>query len=106
MADPHASVERFETVRDWLLGLQDRICAAIEALDLETLSTRPVSTLSGGEKARALLARVLAGEPRWLLADEPLAAFDLRIEHSRHILSFGSLPRQRNGQTRRRRVER
>jgi iron complex transport system ATP-binding protein len=54
-----------------------QVNAAIEALDLETLSTRPVSTLSGGEKARALLARVLAGEPRWLLADEPLAALDL-----------------------------
>lgn len=51
--------------------------AALAALDLETLSTRPVSTLSGGEKARALLARVLAGEPRWILADEPLAALDL-----------------------------
>ena len=38
---------------------------------------RPVSQLSGGERARALLARVLAGEPRWLLADEPLAALDL-----------------------------
>ncbi|HTM94503.1 MAG TPA: ABC transporter ATP-binding protein, partial [Croceibacterium sp.] len=38
---------------------------------------RPVSTLSGGEKARALLARVLAGEPAWILADEPLAALDL-----------------------------
>jgi iron complex transport system ATP-binding protein len=51
--------------------------AALAALDLETFSTRPLSTLSGGEKGRALLARVLAGEPRWILADEPLAALDL-----------------------------
>ncbi|MBD3730205.1 MAG: ABC transporter ATP-binding protein [Sphingomonadales bacterium] len=51
--------------------------AALAALDLEALAQRPVSTLSGGEKARALLARVLAGSPRWILADEPLAALDL-----------------------------
>ena len=53
------------------------IAAALRALDLEGLSDRPISRLSGGEKARALLARVLAGTPRWILADEPLAALDL-----------------------------
>ena len=51
--------------------------AALAALDLEGLRTRRVSRLSGGERARVLLARVLAGEPRWILADEPLAALDL-----------------------------
>lgn len=50
---------------------------AIAALDLGALAHRPVSHLSGGEKARVLLARVLAGEPKWILADEPLAALDL-----------------------------
>ena len=50
---------------------------ALAALDLATLRHRPVSRLSGGERARVLLARVLAGEPRWILADEPLAALDL-----------------------------
>lgn len=54
-----------------------QVTAALSALDLETFANRPVSTLSGGEKARALLARVLAGEPGWILADEPLAALDL-----------------------------
>lgn len=51
--------------------------AALTALQLEPLRSRPLSQLSGGERARALLARVLAGEPRWLLADEPLANLDL-----------------------------
>jgi iron complex transport system ATP-binding protein len=51
--------------------------AALTALDLEALRHRPMSQLSGGEQARTLLARVLAGEPRWLLADEPLANLDL-----------------------------
>lgn len=53
------------------------IDAALAALDLGALRHRPVSQLSGGERARVLLARVLAGEPRWILADEPLAALDL-----------------------------
>jgi iron complex transport system ATP-binding protein len=51
--------------------------AALSALDLAAFAHRPVSQLSGGERARALLARVLAGTPRWLLADEPLANLDL-----------------------------
>ncbi len=53
------------------------VAAALTALDLDALADRPLSQLSGGEKARALLARVLAGTPRWILADEPLAALDL-----------------------------
>lgn len=51
--------------------------AALLAMDLAPLRRRPVSRLSGGERARALAARVLAGEPGWLLADEPLANLDL-----------------------------
>lgn len=54
-----------------------QVRAALEAADLTDFADRPVSTLSGGERARALLARVLAGEPQWILADEPLAALDL-----------------------------
>jgi len=53
------------------------IDAALQALDLPVFAHRPVTQLSGGERARALLARVLAGTPRWLLADEPLANLDL-----------------------------
>ena len=51
--------------------------AALARLDLTALRSRPLSRLSGGEKARAHLARVLAGEPDWILADEPLANLDL-----------------------------
>jgi len=53
------------------------IAEALAAVDLAGFAERPVSRLSGGERARALLARVLAGEPDWILADEPLAALDL-----------------------------
>ena len=53
------------------------VTEALAALDLDPFAERPVSQLSGGERARTLLARVLAGTPRWILADEPLAALDI-----------------------------
>lgn len=49
---------------------------ALEAAQLTDLADRDVTTLSGGERARAHIARVLAGEPRWLIADEPLTGLD------------------------------
>ena len=49
---------------------------AIRAAGVEELSDRQVATLSGGERARVLVARGLAGAPRFLLADEPTAGLD------------------------------
>jgi len=49
---------------------------ALSITNTEALADRPTDQLSGGERARVLLARVLAGTPRWLLADEPLASLD------------------------------
>jgi iron complex transport system ATP-binding protein len=55
---------------------QAAIAAAMAAADLDGLAGRRVLALSGGERARALLGRVLAGTPSVLLADEPLANLD------------------------------
>ena len=72
----------------WRTGAaQDRaaVDAALTALQLQDLRARPLSQLSGGQRARAMLARVLAGTPRWLLIDEPLAGQDLA--HQRSLLN-------------------
>jgi iron complex transport system ATP-binding protein len=69
---------RFPHRQRWGTSAADdaAVAAAMAATDVAGLATRTVNTLSGGERGRVLLARVLAGTPDWLLADEPLASLD------------------------------
>ena len=55
---------------------------AMQQSGVEALRQRQVDHLSGGEQARVWLARVLAGQPRLLLADEPIASLDLYYQRS------------------------
>jgi iron complex transport system ATP-binding protein len=59
----------------------EAISRAMAATGISSLAQRPIDQLSGGEQARVWLARVLAGTPRLLLADEPVANLDLRHQH-------------------------
>jgi len=65
-------------------GDEDAIAHAIEATDSGHLLPRAFPTLSGGEKARVSLARVLAQRTPIVLLDEPTAALDLR--HQEDVL--------------------
>lgn len=59
-------------------GLEPRLTRALQACDLAPQRLQAATTLSGGELARAMLARCLIGEPRVLIADEPTSGLDPR----------------------------
>ena len=52
------------------------ITRALEQCDLGDKREQPATTLSGGEFARAMLARAIVSEPDLLLVDEPITGLD------------------------------
>ena len=53
-----------------------KITQALQACDLLGHREQPATTLSGGELARAMLARALVADPEVLIIDEPIAGLD------------------------------
>src|SRR5207253_4133756 len=87
---PHISYLGGESTRDRRVA-----AAAIERLELDPLAHRLLSTRSGGERQRAVLARALAQEASVLLLDEPTSALD--VGHQQQVLELVDALRREHG---------
>ncbi|MFP1630483.1 ATP-binding cassette domain-containing protein [Zhengella sp. ZM62] len=64
--------------------------AALARTGLEEFGPRHPDTLSGGQKARVALARVLLSAPRMLLLDEPFSKLDASLRGQMRDLVFAT----------------
>jgi iron complex transport system ATP-binding protein len=80
---PYLGRFSWEAAQDW-----EEADRALELCDAAHLRDRYLDEMSGGERKRVFLARVLAGTPRLIVLDEPLAALDLS-----HVQQFSRLLR-------------
>lgn len=58
----------------------DIVAAALRKVNLEGHAGRSYNSLSGGEKQRVILARVLAQQPEFMILDEPTNHLDIKYQ--------------------------
>ncbi len=81
-----AVVELHNTGKTAIREETDRL---LEELSVSHLKDAPAAALSGGERRRVEIARALAGDPAFMLLDEPFAGIDpLAIADIRQVIRY------------------
>lgn len=68
---------------------RERIAQALELAGIEGTADRDPATLSGGQRARAAVIRMLAAEPQALLLDEPFSKLNAQLRDDFQCFVFG-----------------
>lgn len=72
---PHKRLLETDTKEDYAI-----VNAALRKVNLEAYASRSYNSLSGGEKQRVILARVLAQQPEFMILDEPTNHLDIKYQ--------------------------
>ena len=78
---PHSGGAFFDSESDRLASVN-----AMEQVGIADWSGRLITELSGGERARVILAKAIATEPEILLLDEPVSELDFKYQTEAYLL--------------------
>ncbi len=73
-----AFVDYMAILKEWsdVVGRHDEVRRVIDLVGLTDEATKRVSSLSGGQRRRVVLAQAMLGRPELLILDEPTAGLD------------------------------